>query len=138
MTESERWWFTNRENQARRTFDYGKAQNTYERNLAKTQAGWDRSDLLRQFSQQRAALPSTYNRRGVMNSGLWQRGYGEWAGNKVRSLTRQQSAADSRQQGFDIADYSMADIKQKALDDLTAQRIAYEQTLDAAIKANKA
>jgi hypothetical protein len=137
LNSNERWWFKNRAAQADRQFRYGKAQNDYERGLAKTQATWDRSDLIRQFTNQRNSLAGGFQRRGVMNSGLYQRGYKDWSENKVRSLTRQTSAADARQRGFDIAAYSLADIRQKTLDDLQAQKLAYEQSLSEFVKANQ-
>ena len=137
LNSNERWWFTNRADQAKRQFGYGKAQNDYERGLAKTQAEWDRSDMIRQFANQRNSLAGGFQRRGVMNSGLYQRGYKDWSENRIRSLSRQTSAADSRQKGFDIAAYSLADIKQKTLDDLAAQKTAYEQSLAEIVKANQ-
>ena len=136
MNANETWWFANRADQARRNYGYNKAQNDYERGLARTQAGWDRADLVRQFSRQRQALPANYNRRGVMNSGIWNKALADWTTDKTRALTRQTAAADMKQQGYDLADYQLADIKRKALDDLAAQRTAYEQTIASILRTN--
>lgn len=136
LNPNETFWFRNREDQAQRQFRYGQKQNAYERELSRTQGQWDREDLIRQFTQQRQQLPQGYTQRGLMNSGVYQRGLGEWGSNKLRSLGRQSAAQGMKMQGYDIADVQLTDIRNKALDDLRNQRIAYEQTLASILRGN--
>lgn len=136
LNPNETWWFSNRADQARRQYGYAKAQNDYERKLSGTQGEWDRQDMIRQFASQRTQLPRNYTQRGLMNSGVYQRGLGEFKSNKVRALTRQTAAQDLKSQGYDIADVQLTDIRNKALDDLRNQRIAYEQTLASILRGN--
>lgn len=133
---NEKNWFNQRRNSAIWNYGYGKTQNDYERKLSGTQQGWQRADLIKQFTDARQKLPNQFNRRGIMNSGIYQKALGDFAADRTQALTRQNTGAGLKNQGYDIANSQLGLIKARTLSELEAQKADYRKSLSAGIGVN--
>lgn len=128
-------WFKSRRDQAGWSAGYGRDQNEYDRKIEAKQQSWNRDDLVRHYQQMRQKLPNAFNRRGVMNSGLYQKGLSDWAQDRTRDLQRQTTAATLKDQGFDLARSQINLIEERTKRDIDRQKKALEETVSASLAA---
>ena len=77
--------------------DYGQgaAKNAFDVGETNAQYSNQRADLIKQFTQMREKLPYGYNKRGLMRSGIAQRGYQQNASDQLQGLQRAGQANQS-------------------------------------------
>lgn len=122
-------WFTAQKNRAKQAFTLGNDQNTYERGLSNVQSGWSREDMIRNFNRQREGFANSWNKRGMVNSGLYNAALTRFQGDQQTNLTRQRTGNEWKNQGYDIAGNQLATIQSDALQELEDQRRAYQNTM---------
>lgn len=110
-----------------RAYDMGTGQNKHDRGLAQYQYDWDRQDMLKRLADQRNAIPGQFNRRGMMNSGLYQRGLADYTRDSTRSTQRLDTAHYLRQAGFNLVDNQLKRIRDESLTDITDQQAALRE-----------
>lgn len=125
----ENQWFRSQRNRAKQAYELGTQQNKYEKGLWNKQQTWTRDDLVRQFNRQRETLANPYNRRGMMNSGMYQQGLLRHYQDRGRALDRQSLATLWKNEGFDLAQSQLARVRDDQLADLKDQQDEYRKTL---------
>jgi hypothetical protein len=100
---------------ARRMFDQGQAQMQFDRGMSRLNTGWDR---------RRESLPNDFLRRGMMNSGVYQRGLQNYAGDRQNDVADQITAFQQRQAEFGFQQAGQEMDLQSQLDDIDmAERV---------------
>ncbi len=124
LNPEELTWFDAANSRLTRSFNFGKAQNTYEQKLQGQSYDWDKGDLLKQFGKMRENVAQPYVRRGMINSGMHQKGLTDWATEKRDALGRLQTSNNYKGQGFDMAQGQLNEALFSGRGDLNAQRAA--------------
>lgn len=104
------------------TYDLGTAQNNYQRQVAGSQYGRSLGDLTRQFDQIRTKMPWGAARRGMLNSGLYQRQLGEYGADRVRAFSNLRGVYDDQLGGLNLADSQLSSVRTGALNDIEEQQ----------------
>ena len=125
----EKQWFQAQRSRAKQAFELGSAQSTYERDLSNRQAGWNRGDLIRNYSRQRESFSNPWNKRGMLNSGMYGQALQRYTGDHQRDLQRQGQANQWKNEGFDMAGDQLARVRDEALTELQNQEREYQNTL---------
>ena len=128
LYETEKTWWRGRQNALERAFDFGKQQNQYDQSLYTAQREWDRSDMLHRLAQQRSQLPGSYNRRNMLNSGMWQQGLTDYARQRGDALNRFDQADNLKMYGFAMTNNQLGRTYTESTDDLNAQMEALRRT----------
>ena len=134
LKRSEDQWFKTAAAQAQRANAMGWGQLNYERSMADQQGAWDHADLSKAFSRQREQFASPWNRKNMMNSGMYQNALGRMIGDHSENVARMNIGDQYRNQGFSLAGTQLDQVQQHTLDDLRDQRRAYEETLASMIR----
>lgn len=125
----ENQWFTAQQRRAQQAFNLGTQQNDYERRLANTQAQWGQDDLRRTYARQREQFGNSFNRRGMMNSGVYQQSLSRFIDDYNTSQSRLSTGNLFRNEGFDLAGNQLAQVRDSTLSELRDQREAYQRQL---------
>ena len=128
-TESQ--WFDAQRRNARQQFEFGKAQNRYQASIAKAQHGWDKADLLRQYSDARKGLAGSYVQGGRFGGGMYHEGLTRLGLDKLRDLRRVSDAYGLQKTGFRQTYEQLAGARSTTLQNLTEQENALKKHLDA-------
>lgn len=128
-------YFLARRRQVNDTYSLGDSQNRYQRQIADLGYNQQRQGLVQRFAQQRRALPGGYARRGMLNSGIYQRGRSDFMQNRDTQLGNLDQQYGLGQFGFDMAGTQLEQTRRSALDDLESQEVARRAALAAALRA---
>lgn len=116
----------------------GLEQNDYQKGVLG--AGYTRNvaDLTRKFSEMRKGLPGGFAKRGMLNSGAYQRSVADF--NTQRNTTMQNTEAQNAEQiwGLALARNQLESVKTNAEFDIDEQERARRAAIAAAIDPNMA
>ena len=106
-------YFSTQRRRVKTTYDLGAAQNQYQRNLSNTQYAQSVGDLTNRYDQMRQRLPGSYAKRGLFNSGIYQRGLQDFQQNKLRDFGNLAQMQQQRLAGFTMTDEQLARMYQE-------------------------
>lgn len=135
LSPEEQYAYQTRINQANTAAARGLSKLASQREVTSQDYGLNKAKMLRQWDNYQRSLPSAYARRNVLRSGIYNRGFDNYAydrGEGFKSLDLQNLRAQSayKQQEDDI---NM--IQQMALQQIEAERAARQAALAAQIQA---
>lgn len=125
----------NARNMANLQRSQGLANVGYQQGNAVQNYGMQRDNLVRQFDQMREKLPYAYNSRGLMNSGVYQQGLQDYAGNRMRGLTQFDTQHQQNMAGFGLQKQNLEGSWKTAMDNASRAEAARRQQTAASIKA---
>lgn len=125
--------------QARRrvdqTYQLGLGQNQYQREVVGNAYGRQRADLVRRFGQMRDRIPGSFARRGMLNSGMHQKAWADFASDRARSYDDLRAQRDDQLAGLTLARNQMESTRRWAVDDLEEQETARLAAIAATLRA---
>lgn len=127
ITPTEKAWFTGQKNRLSRSYFLGKQQNEYERSVSNNQYTWDRGDLLKKLGDARTKIPGQYNRSGLQNSGMAQRGLIDFNRERYQATARLGQANALKTRGFDLTQSQLSKVRTESTTDLNRQITALRQ-----------
>jgi hypothetical protein len=127
LLPTETAYYRTQQNRIDRTADLSRQQNRYDQSVWQAQSGWERADLIDRLARQRSSLPSSFTKRGMMNSGLWQNQLKDFVGQRSQALNRFDQAANLKKYGFAMTNNQLGTVQQGSTDDLNAQIAALRQ-----------
>ena len=117
------------------TYNLGQAQGNYQRDVAAGAFGRAQGNLLSQYAKMRDRLPYGYARRGMLNSGIYQKGLADFAQDKNRAIGDLAGSYAEQTAGFDLAQRQLAQVRQSSLMDLDEQEQSRIAATAAALRA---
>lgn len=131
-------YFRTKKRQVNTTYDLGAAQNTYQSAAAGNQYTRNVGDLAAAYGKAVEKLPWSYGARGLLNSGIYQKGAYDLATEGwIRPFANMAGQYQDVQGGFQLAGQQLGRIKGEGLADISdaeQARLAMEQ-IAAAIRA---
>ena len=126
--------FQTRRRGARTAYDLGTAQNQYKRDTYAQQYGRQSNDLRIEYGRKRRDFGSDLNKRGLLNSGLYDSAYRDLQTDKLRSGDGLRGQYDNARRGLDLADSQLGIIKNSSLNDVESAEAARRSSVAAALK----
>ncbi len=126
-------FFATSKKRVNRAFDFGMDQSRLQRSNASISQRWKRSDIRRQYAQQRSRIPWNYAARGTLNSGIHKDARIDFYANRKRDLSRALTMRDRENTAFNVNDYQLALAKGGAHEDLQTQRTGRQQAIAASL-----
>lgn len=135
LSPEEQYAYQTRMNQANTAAARGLSKLGYQRGITAQDYGLNKARMTRQWDNYQRSLPGAYARRNTLRSGIYNRGFGDYAydrGEAFKTLDLQNLRAEGtyKQQEDDI---NM--IQQMALQQIEAERLARQAALAAQIQA---
>ena len=110
--------------------DRNLSRISYARDALGRQKTTQRSDIARRFADVREAQPGTFNRRGMINSGVRRRAYGRTISDQLRAQQNLRTALQDKLAGLDF--------QQMAAEDAFARELQSAALADAQRRADTA
>lgn len=117
------------------TYNLGQAQGVYQRDVAAGNFGRSQRNLLSQYSKMRDRLPYGYAKRGMLNSGIYQKGIADFAQQKNQAIGDLGAQYGEQMAGFDLAQRQLGGVRSSALMDLDEQEQSRIAATAAALRA---
>lgn len=117
------------------TYGLGAAQNAYEQGAASNAYARSLGDLTRQFDQVRSKLPWNYAGRGMLNSGLYQKGLADYGQDRLRSFGNLRGSYEDQMGGFNLAAQQLAAVKTAGASDIEEQEQSRVASIAAMLRA---
>lgn len=76
--------YSNRRRQATTTYGQRRAQSEFDRSGVQANQGIDVRNLAQRFDEMRRNLPGSFNRRGMLNSGLFAQGMQDYGSQRLQ------------------------------------------------------
>lgn len=113
------------------TYNLAQAQNTHEQNSARNERERTLQELTRQFTSQRQGLANGWARRGMMNSGLWQKHLGDFNTARNQAFAHTRGHYQDQLGGLDLAKQQLGTVRTNALSDIDIQQAARRAAVQA-------
>lgn len=127
--------FATQRRRADQAYQLGQAQNTYKRTTFDQQYASGKRDLRQQYMQQRRGFGADLNRRGLLNSGIYNNAYRNLQtqrNNQAADLTMQYNQMTG---GLNLANQQLERVRTDALNDIESAEDARRKSVAAALKA---
>lgn len=111
------------------TYFLNQQQNQYQQGVAGNNYAINQGNLIDQFAQLRNQIPGNFIHRGLINSGLYGQGLGQFAKNRASALGNLASQYQQQLGGFNLANSQLGYSQSNGLQDLESQRRARLATL---------
>jgi hypothetical protein len=98
------------------------AMNQYARFVSQQRFARQKEDQTRDYGRQRERFTQPFMRRGVLNSGIYQKALANMVQDRYRQQARGEQDQLQEMQGFDLKDASQASAYQQALLQIALQR----------------
>jgi len=103
------------------TFNLGSAQNLYQRQTAQSAFGRTKNNLFTSFARMRDKLPGQYASRGLLNSGLYQKGIADFGQRKNQQIGEVTAQFGEQMAGLDLAERQLGQVRTSASMDVDEQ-----------------
>ena len=133
LKPNETQWFKSQRRRADHAYNLGTQQNKYERLQSERQSNWQREDLARQWHRGRESFANSFNKRGVINSGIYQNALLRRQQDQNKAFQRNSESKLWKGQGYDLAKRQLGDVRTAAKKDLDEQETAYRRTISSVI-----
>lgn len=127
--------FQGRRNELKDQYQQGLARLDFQQGNADQDYATARSNLVRQFDQMREKLPYGFNRRGLMNSGVYAQGLQDYGDQRVRQFGEFEQKRQQQQAGFGLQRRQAADSFRAGMSQVDELEKARRAQLAAQIKA---
>lgn len=134
LQETERQWFAAQNRRATSAHDMGQAQNAYDRRVSNGQQSWRTQDLRQAHVLQREQFARPWNRKGMMNSGMYQNALVRLNDRQNTETNRNTTSAGWRTEGFDLAGNQLSQVRDDTLQELRDQQTAYQRQVSAMLQ----
>jgi hypothetical protein len=125
--------YQGRKDQLANTYQGQLAQTTYNRSMLATNEGLALADLGQSWHESRQQIPGAYGRRGLLNSGIYKKGLGEFAQERQKAFDRTKLGYAQQRGQFDVTDQTnLSNYNQGVTGveyDRVAADVAYKQDL---------
>jgi hypothetical protein len=125
--------YEGRKEQARTAYQNTIAQNAYQRSMLAAREGMDNQRLTETWHNQRQQLPGAYGRRGLLNSGIYKQGLGDFAKARQTAFDEQRFSYETQRGQLGVNDQAAQNQMNSAITgieyDRVAQDVAYKQDL---------
>lgn len=119
---------------ARNQYDLASAQNKFRQNQVNLGYTQSKGDLQTDYGKARRAFGSDWNRRGMLNSGLYKQAYGDLQKDRMRGLARLQFNRQSELDALDLAGRQLVTVRDNTLADVDTAEAARRQAVAAALR----
>jgi hypothetical protein len=109
------------------THQMGLSQNQFQREGVKNAYGRSRANLVRQYAQLANRLPGAYNRRGLLNSGIYQRAQADFSKDRQRSYADLLGQRNDQLGQLFVSDLMLNQTRSGAISDLDELQEARRQ-----------
>lgn len=113
------------------TYALGRQQNTHERNSLTNERSRSLQELARQFTQQRDGLAGGFAKRGLMNSGIWQKQLSDFNTHRNMARGHLEGAYADQLGGNKLARQQLNSVRVNALSDIDVQAAARRAAVEA-------
>ena len=123
--------FTNFQVQRQRvndTFNLGVAQNQYQRDSLQQQYDQGLAGLKRRYAQGFRSLSSPWSRRGLLNSGLYQRGIKDYEDSYNQQLRDAAETFNQSLAGIDLSNQQLKSVKDASISEIDLRDAARRAT----------
>ena len=117
------------------SYGIGQAQNAYQRDTAASAFARSQGTLMQRYAQMRDRLPYGYAKRGLLNSGIYQKGLADFAQQKNQAIGDLAGQFQDQNAGFDLAQRQLASVYSGAGMDLDEQEKQREAAVAASLRA---
>lgn len=114
-------------------YNLNNAQNIYNQKTLASEYSNNRSNLIDQFAQLRNQIPGQFIQRGLINSGLYAQGIGDYANQRARALGTGALQYQNQLGGLRIGQHQLGLTENYGINALKAQRAARISTLAASL-----
>lgn len=129
-------WFRTSNRKINDTYQLGASQNQYQQDSLRNAYARQQGDTARQFTQARSRLPGSFARRGMLNSGAYQRALTDFATARSTANANQLGAFNDQLGGYQLARSQLEQTRSGGIMDLadmeTARRTAVYEALQKA------
>lgn len=127
-------WFASSRRRVNDTYNLGLAQNNYQQSVLGNQFARSLGDTTRQFSRMREKMPWAAARRGLMNSGIWNKQLADFGVDKNAAIANLTGQMNDQKFGLQLAQNQLGQIRGSALLDLNDQEAARRAAIAAALR----
>jgi hypothetical protein len=122
--------------QTRMNEDYaqGAATNAYQQGILQSEHGAQVGDYNRRFDRMREQLPGQYQRRGLMNSGIYQQGLTDYATDRTFGMADLERRYQAQMGGLQMAGSQLYGKHQTGLATNETQKNARRQTVASTLR----
>lgn len=122
MTPEETHYYLSKRNQLNESYGLGAAQNNYQAGTVRNAYTRQLGDYARQYDKVREKIPYGFARRGMMNSGLYQKALTDYNTERNAGYANMQGAFNDQIGAYDLALGQMGQVKQSSLTEVDAQQ----------------
>lgn len=116
------------------TYGQESENNLYQQGMLKSEQGVRAQDLGHKFDMMREQLPGGYQRRGLMNSGVYQAGLGEYGLQRTNATTDMERGFNNQMGGLQRAYQQMGATYSAGLSDIEARKTARRNAIASTIR----
>lgn len=116
-------------------YQRGLARLAYQRGTAQQDYGIAQTRATRQWDKAFGSLSSPYARRGVLRSGIFNRGFQDYGLNRQQSFADLDLANQRRQDGFNQSEDDLNLVHNMALTQVERERVARQAALAAQLRS---
>jgi hypothetical protein len=129
-------WASSKRGAADRNIDWQRDRITqYEIPMVGQQRGRAQGDFDYQWNQRREQLPWNFAANGTMNSGIYRRALGDYAGQRQRAFADMSAGFQEKEQGLRrTATVDLEAQRNSALDEIAAERQYREMQMAASLR----